>query len=216
MKLITETIEGSKVITEAKAEGGKYYYIQGPFMVADQVNNNKRLYESSILERECKRFMTEMVAKKRAFGECGHPQGPGINLDRVSHMIENMEQQNNIFIGRAKILDTPMGLTIQKLLEAGGLLGVSTRGMGSLVPHKDGYNMVQPDFHLATVDIVADPSAPGAFVQGIMEGKEWIFEGGVFKEVDLMDARKKINEGARKRQTDKAMIEAFERFLGSL
>ena len=171
MKLITETIESVRTITEEK-NGVKTLFIEGPFLVADRPNRNNRIYETKTLKKEVDRYMEEYVTKNRAFGELGHPDSPTINLDRVSHLITNLRQEGSQWIGKAKILETPMGKIAKSLMEGGATLGVSSRGMGSL-KEVNGINVVQDDYYLATAaDIVADPSAPGAFVQGIMEGKE--------------------------------------------
>lgn len=178
MKLITETIQEVKYLTEKKEEGGKAYYIEGPFLQTEVKNRNGRVYRKQIMEREVDRYIREYVDTKRAFGELGHPDGPSINLDRVSHMIISLKENGNDYIGRAKIMtETPMGRIVKNLIDEGAQLGVSSRGMGSLVMNKEGVNEVQDDFYLATAgDIVADPSAPDAFVRGIMEGKEFWFD----------------------------------------
>ena len=182
MKLIREEIEKVEVITETK-NGKKTLYIQGPFLQTEQQNRNGRVYRLNVMEREVKRYTDEHISKGRALGELGHPDGPTINLDRVSHKIVSLEQKGNDFIGKAQILSTPMGKIAESLLKEGVCLGVSSRGIGSLRPTKEGYSEVGEDFMLATAaDIVADPSAPDAFVQGIMEGKEWVWEGGILRE----------------------------------
>ena len=184
MKLIREEIETVEVLTE-ESNGKKHFYIQGPFLQGDIKNRNGRIYESSILSKEVKRYNENFIDKNRAMGELGHPDGPTVNLDRVSHKITSLKQEGSNFIGKAKILETPMGRIAGALLNDGVTLGVSSRGMGSLVS-RNGTNYVGEDFHLATAaDIVADPSAPDAFVQGIMEGKEWVWDNGLLKEQDV-------------------------------
>jgi Kyanoviridae head maturation protease len=214
MKLIVETIQDVKVITEEK-NGVKSLYITGPFLVGEQKNRNGRVYPKSILEREVKRYNEEYISKNRAFGELGHPDSPSINLDRVSHLIVNMRQEGAQFIGKAKILETPMGKIAKSLLEGGASLGVSSRGMGSL-KEVNGVNMVQDDYYLATAaDIVADPSAPGAFVQGIMEGKEWVWDNGVVKEVSIVEMYDEIKK-TKTRQIEDISLRIFENFVSKL
>lgn len=214
MKLITETIEEVKLITEEN-NGVKTLYIQGPFLVAETKNRNGRSYPVSVLENEVNRYMKEYVDKNRAFGELGHPESPTINLERVSHMITNISRNGNVFEGKAKVLDTPMGKIAKNLMEAGATLGVSSRGMGSL-KNVNGVNVVQPDFYLATAaDIVADPSAPGAFVQGIMEGKEWVWDNGLVKEVNINEYYNDI-KSAKQKQLDEISLKIFENFLSKL
>ena len=184
MKLIRETIEEVKYLTEGEG-GEKALHIQGPFLVSEKQNKNGRVYPKHILRKEVDRYMKEFVKTKRAFGELGHPETPTINLDRVSHMIVDLTEDGDSWIGKAKILDTPMGKIAKNLIEGGAQLGVSSRGMGSL-KSIDGINYVQPDYYLATAaDLVADPSAPGAFVQGIMENREWVWDNGIVKEVEI-------------------------------
>lgn len=216
MKLITEyTIQDVKVLTEEK-NGVKSLFITGPFLVGEQKNRNGRIYSKSILEREVKRYNEEYISKNRAFGELGHPDSPSINLDRVSHLIVNMRQEGASFIGKAKILETPNGKIAKALLEGGATLGVSSRGMGSL-KEINGMNMVQDDYYLATAaDIVADPSAPGAFVQGIMEGKEWVWNsGGRIQEVDVVNMYEEI-KAARTKQIEEISLKIFENFLSKM
>lgn len=214
MKLIVETIQDVEFITEEK-NGVKSLYITGPFLVGEQKNRNGRVYPKSLLEREVKRYNEEYVTKNRAFGELGHPQGPSINLDRVSHLILNMRQEGASFIGKAKILDTPMGKIAKSLMEGGATLGVSSRGMGSL-KEKDGIHLVQDDYYLSTAaDIVADPSAPGAFVQGILEGREWIWNNGIVAEVDISKMYEEI-KNAKSKQIEDISLKIFENFLGKL
>jgi hypothetical protein len=214
MKLIVETIQDVKVLTEEK-NGVKSLYITGPFLVGEQKNRNGRMYSRSILEREVRRYNEEYISKNRAFGELGHPDSPSINLDRVSHLIVNMRQEGAQFIGKAKILETPMGKIAKSLLDGGAMLGVSSRGMGSL-KEVNGVNMVQDDYYLATAaDIVADPSAPGAFVSGIMEGKEWVWDNGIVREVDVVQMYDEIRN-ARSRQIEDISLRIFENFLSKL
>lgn len=219
MKLISEHAEAVKYIVEEK-EGGKEYYIQGIFMQAEQANRNNRKYKLPVMEREVKRYVTEYIQTNRAVGELGHPNGPSINLDRISHKIVALEQDGNNFVGKAKIVDTPMGKIARSLLESGVQLGVSSRGMGSM---KDicGIMEVQDDFFLATpADIVADPSAPDAFVQGIMEGVEWIMDvdSGVYRKVMIERAEKVQKEikTMTARQVDEQKLSMFESFINSI
>jgi len=214
MKLIREDIQDVKVITEEK-NGVKSLYITGPFLVGEQKNRNGRMYSSHILEREAKRYNEEYISKNRAFGELGHPDSPSINLDRVSHLIVNLKQEGSSFIGKAKILETPMGKIAKSLLDGGATLGVSSRGMGSL-KEVNGVNMVQDDYYLATAaDIVADPSAPGAFVQGIMEGKEWVWDNGIVREVDVVGYYTEMQK-ARSKQIEEISLKIFENFMSKV
>ena len=205
MKLITEHYDDFEILTEGK---GKDMKIKGVFMQAETKNRNGRVYPLDVLQKEVARYNKELVESKRAFGELGHPEGPTVNLDRVSHMIEELVPEGNNIIGKAKILDTPNGKIVKELLNAGAKLGVSSRGMGTL--EKRGQtNYVKDDFYLATAgDIVADPSAPKAFVEGIMEGKEWIWDNGILKEAEV--ARIHRVASANKQ------AEAFEMFLSKL
>ena len=214
MKLITETIETVKMFTEEK-NGVKTLYIHGPFLVAEVKNRNNRMYAEATLAKEVNRYNEEYVTKNRAFGELGHPDSPSINLDRVSHLITSLKQEGNQWIGKAKILETPMGKIAKSLMEGGATLGVSSRGMGSL-KEVNGVNMVQDDYYLATAaDIVADPSAPGAFVQGIMEGKEWVWDNGVVKEINVNAYYNQIRT-AKQKQIDEVSLKIFENFLSKL
>ena len=214
MKLISETIEEVKVLTEEKG-GVKSLYISGPFLVAEKKNRNGRMYKTETLVKEVDRYNEEYVKKNRAFGELGHPDSPSINLDRVSHLITSLKQEGNQWIGKAKILETPMGKIAKSLMEGGATLGVSSRGMGSL-KNENGVNVVQDDYYLATAaDIVADPSAPGAFVQGIMEGKEWVWDNGKVKEVDVNEYYTQIKT-AKQKQIDEISLKIFENFLSKL
>ena len=211
MKLIREEIEAIEVLTEEK-NGKKHFYIQGPFLQGDIKNRNGRIYESRILAKEVGRYNDEYITKNRAMGELGHPDGPTVNLDRVSHKITSLKQEGSNFIGRAKILETPMGRIAGALLNDGVTLGVSSRGMGSLVS-RNGTNYVGEDFMLATAaDIVADPSAPDAFVQGIMEGREWVWDNGLLKERDVQRVKTTI-DSAPANQLDEAILEGFHDLL---
>jgi len=219
MKLITEVTEQVKYITEEGSEGGKSLYIVGPFLQGNVTNRNKRYYDTSILEKEVNRYVKENVDKGRAYGELGHPSGPSINLERVCMMIKSLRREGDSFIGKAKITDTPYGNIVRSLIAEGAVLGVSSRGMGSLV-EKNGVNHVQDDFYLATAaDVVADPSAPDAFVNGVMEGVEWVWNNGVLKAKELEIAKKHIDEAARKvskKELEEAKIRVFNHFLSNL
>ena len=216
MKLIREEIEKVQVITESVG-GKKQMYIQGVFLQSEMVNRNGRMYPFSIMEREVKRYTKDYVDKGRALGELGHPDGPTVNLDRVSHKITELKQDGNNFIGKAQILHTPMGKIAEALLKDGVTLGVSSRGIGSLRENNKGYKEVGEDFMLATAaDIVADPSAPDAFVQGIMEGKEWIWDGGILREKLAENTKKRIDNLANQRRLEEHKIELFNDFLNSL
>ena len=217
MKLISESIEDIEYITEDDAEGKKNYRIRGVFLQAEVKNRNGRIYPMSVLEKEVSRYNKEYVNKNRAFGELGHPDGPTVNLERVSHMITKLHPDGKNFIGEAKIMDTPYGKIVKNLINEGAKLGVSSRGMGSLEPRR-GAQVVKDDFYLATAaDIVADPSAPNAFVEGIMEGKEWVWQNGAVKEMDIEAYRKELDmkyERAQAREEKNAEI--FENFLSKL
>jgi hypothetical protein len=216
MKLIREEIERVEVITEEK-DGKKLLFIQGPFLQTEQQNRNGRLYRRNVMEREVKRYADQYISKGRALGELGHPDGPTINLDRVSHKIVSLEQKGNDFIGKAQILSTPMGKIAESLLKDGVTLGVSSRGIGSLKPTKEGYSEVGEDFMLATAaDIVADPSAPDAFVQGIMEGKEWVWEGGILRERLAEQTKRKIDTLTSQRSLEEHKLNLFNDFISSL
>jgi hypothetical protein len=215
MKLITETLESNiEVVCEAKQNGSKDYFIEGVFMMADAPNRNKRIYESKILKPAVEKYITEQVKTGRAVGELNHPEGPTINLDKVSHLITDLRFEGANVVGKAKILNTPMGQIVKGLLEGGVKLGVSSRGMGSLV-ERNGVNYVKDDFHLATVDIVQDPSAPSAFVNGIMEGVEWIWENGVFKPQEIEKIETEIKR-TPKAQLAEAQSRVFQHFLSKL
>jgi hypothetical protein len=216
MKLITEEIEKVEVITEGKGSNQKLY-IQGPFLQAECVNRNGRMYPMSIMEREVKRYTEQYVNKGRALGELGHPDGPTVNLDRVSHKIVSLTQEGNNFVGKAQILSTPMGKIAESLLKEGVCLGVSSRGIGSLRENSKGFKEVGEDFMLATAaDIVADPSAPDAFVQGIMEGKEWVWDGGMLREKNAENTKRKINTLVDKGILEDYKLSLFNEFLNSL
>jgi hypothetical protein len=211
MKLIKEINETVNYITE-ESNGQKVLHIEGPFLVAERKNRNGRLYEYNTMKKEVSRYNEEYINKNRAFGELGHPDSPTINLDRVSHMITSLREDGNQWIGKAKILDTPMGKIAKSLIESGAQLGVSSRGMGSL-KNVNGVNIVQPDFYLATAaDIVADPSAPGAFVQGIMENAEWIYENGSWKLFEIENAKSEIKKVSKK-QIEETSLLIFERLI---
>ncbi len=212
MKLISEQIEDVRFITEAAENGKKNFYIEGVFMMGEVQNRNGRYYPAAVLESAVGKYTKSHITEKRAFGELGHPDGPSINLDRVSHIIEKLERDGNNYIGRAKIIETPMGNIARGIMEAGGKLGVSTRGLGTLEETNKGYKVVKDDFFLSTAaDIVADPSAPDAFVNGIMEGVEWLWEN------NLLVARKaemQIEKAVTSRELDdEKKLEIFERFL---
>ena len=216
MKLISEEATNVEFLTEATKSGGKNYFIEGIFMQANKKNRNGRIYPTEILQKEAKRYTTEFIKKKRAFGELGHPDGPTVNLERVSHMIEELEEVDQNFMGRAKILDTPYGKIVKNLIDEGAQLGVSSRGMGSLKPGGNGVSEVQGDFYLATAaDIVADPSAPDAFVHGIMEGKEWVWDNGLLKETQIQEYKDKIEKSSRK-DRENVLVEAFKDFIVKL
>jgi hypothetical protein len=214
MKLIREQVQDIQYLTEEK-DGQKHRYITGIFMQAEQKNRNGRVYPFPVLNREVQRYNTEYVQKNRALGELGHPDNPSINLDRVSHMITSLKPDGNNFIGKARIVDTQMGRTVAGLLDAGVSLGVSTRGVGSLKPH-NGYQLVQDDFKLATAaDIVADPSAPEAFVQGIMEEVDWVWENGMWKQSSLEFAKKQV-QSASKHNLEDVALRIFENFVSKI
>ena len=214
MKLIKEINETVNYLVE-DTDGKKSLFIEGPFLVAETKNRNGRLYEYNTMKKEVARYTENYINKQRAFGELGHPETPSINLDRVSHMISSLREDGNQWIGKAKILDTPMGNIARSLIEGGAQLGVSSRGMGSL-KNVNGVNVVQPDFYLATAaDIVADPSAPGAFVQGIMEGKEWMLVNGVWTEQDYSVAKQQIRKASQK-EIEEVSLRIFENFFKKL
>ena len=203
-----------KFLTEKKEDGTKSVYIEGIFMQAEKPNRNGRIYGKGIMEREVQKYQ-ELINEKRSLGELGHPPNPSINLNQVSHMITGLKFEGNDIYGKAKILDTPMGKIAKNFIEEGVRLGVSSRGLGSVKLNKEGVNEVQDDFHLATVDIVADPSAPDAFVQGIMESAEWILENGVWKAVQIEQAQNTIRK-ASKADLNKVKLQIFEQFLRTI
>jgi len=214
MKLITESIEDIRILTEEK-DGEKHLYIEGVFLQSEIKNRNGRIYPFDVLNKEVERYSEEYVKAGRALGELGHPDGPTVNLDRVSHKITSLKAEGNNFMGKARILDTPMGKIAKSLLGEGVKLGVSSRGMGSL-KEENGVKYVSDDFMLATAaDIVADPSAPDAFVNGIMEGKEWVWEGGLLREKQIQEIKKEI-DNASKVELEEKMLQAFDKFLSNL
>ena len=214
MKLITEQIEEVKFLTE-DSDGKKNHYIQGVFLQGEIKNRNGRVYPIDILEREVSRYNEQNIVKNRALGELGHPEGPTVNLDRASHKIESLIREGNNYIGKAKLLDTPMGQIAKSLLDEGVSLGVSSRGVGSL-REMGGANYVRDDYQLATAaDIVADPSAPDAFVEGIMEGKEWVWDNGLLKEQEISSIKKGI-DAATLYNLEERKVSAFEQFLKGL
>jgi len=215
IKLISEEVANVEYLTEETEDGKKNYKIKGIFMQADLKNRNGRVYPMEILNKEVKRYNKEYISEKRAFGELGHPDGPTVNLERASHMITALYPDGKNFIGEAKILSTPMGNIVKNLMDEGAKLGVSSRGMGSL-DQKNGANYVRNDFYLATAaDIVADPSAPSAFVEGIMEGKEWVWDHGNLVESELAKAKDRIDAKVRKKQALEEALE-FAKFLKML
>ena len=215
LKLMSEAVQDVEYITEDKKDGGKTYKIRGIFMQADIKNRNGRVYPMDILSNEVNNYTEKFINEKRAFGELGHPEGPTVNLERVSHMITSLKKDGKNFIGEAKIIDTPMGKIVKNLMDEGAKLGVSSRGMGSL-EKKGSANHVRDDFYLATAaDIVADPSAPNAFVEGIMEGKEWVWNNGMIVEAEIADIKKRIEQGKRKKQANIESLE-FAHFLEKL
>ena len=217
MKLISEFNDYGvqPVIVEQNEKGEKDYFIEGIFMQSEIKNRNGRIYPKEVIQKEVKRYNKEFVEKKRAFGELGHPEGPTINLDKVSHMIEKLEEDGNNFVGRAKILSTPNGQIVKNLIDDGAKLGVSSRGLGSL-ESKGNAQYVKDDFQLATAgDIVADPSAPEAFVNGIMEGTEWVYESGILKARDIEDMQNEM-KSARLNQLEETKLNLWKRFVESL
>jgi len=219
MKLICEVNEEVNYVTETldEATGKKNLFIEGVFMQGDIKNRNGRMYPADVLEKEVKRYNEQYIEKNRAYGELGHPSGPTINLERVSHMITKLERDGSNFIGKAKIMtETPYGKIVESLIKDGGQLGVSSRGMGTVKPSRDGVGVVQSDFYLATAaDIVADPSAPDAFVNGIMEGKEWVWDNGVIREAQIADYKEEIQKSSKK-DLEEAQLRVFRDFLNKL
>jgi len=215
MKLIKELVEEVQFVAEGVGQQ-KNYFIEGVFLQSNIKNRNDRMYPKDIMKKEVSRYVKEYVDSKRAFGELGHPEGPAINLDRVSHMIVSLREDGDNYIGKAKIMDTPMGKIAKNLLDEGAKLGVSSRGLGSLKVNEQGINEVQSDFYLATAaDIVADPSAPDAFVQGIMENKDWMFLEGSWT-YQNMDQTKKLIEQAKHKQLEDVKLKVFESFLSAI
>ena len=215
VKLFSEAVEEVEYITEASENGKKNYKIKGVFLQADIKNRNGRVYPMEILQKEVSKYNKNFIQQKRAFGELGHPDGPTVNLERVSHITTSLTPDGKNFLGEAKIMDTPMGKIVQNLMDEGCKLGVSSRGMGSL-QQKGGTNYVKDDFYLATAaDIVADPSAPNAFVEGVMEGKEWVWNNGALVEAHVADLKKKFDTKQRNRDANREALE-FARFLKKL
>ena len=214
MKLISEEVQNAEYLVE-EANGKKEYKIRGVFLQSEIKNRNGRVYPTEVLVREVNRYTKEFINKNRAFGELGHPDGPTVNLERVCHMVKSLKQDGKDFIGEAKIMDTPYGKIVKGLIDEGAQLGVSSRGMGSLI-QRNGVNYVKDDFYLATAaDIVADPSAPDAFVEGIMESKEWVWDNGVLKEKDIESWKNQVRT-ARQRSLEEAKLKVFESFLKKL
>lgn len=216
MKLIRETVENVKYLTEASENGKKNLYIEGTFLVGDKVNRNNRMYKMDTLRKEVARYNEEYIKTNRALGELGHPDTPTLNLERVSHKIVSLVEDGNTFYGKAKILDTPYGQIVKNFIENDVNIGVSSRALGSVIQTREGYNLVQDDLRLATAaDIVADPSAPGAFVQGIMENKEWMMVDGKFVEKDF-DHTKRMIKQATSVQIEDVALKLFENYLRKL
>ena len=216
MKLIREELTNTDFLVEDDKNGKKNYFIEGIFMQSNIKNRNGRRYPLDVMEKEVRRYDKENIKKNRAFGELGHPDGPTINLERVSHMITNLEMDGENVKGKAKIMDTPYGKIVKNLMDEGATLGVSSRGMGSLKQGRDGSSEVQGDFYLATAaDIVADPAAPDAFVNGVMESKEWVWDNGIIKEVNINSYKKAI-QNARMDDLEKTKLKVFENFLAKL
>jgi hypothetical protein len=216
MKLIRETLESTQFIVENKLGKGKDYYIEGVFLQSELKNRNGRMYPEHVMDKEVGRYMKSLVEQNRAYGELGHPDTPSINLDRVSHLIVDLRKEGTNYIGKAKILETPMGNIARGLLDGGANLGVSSRALGSLQTNKEGVQIVQDDFMLSTAaDIVADPSAPDAFVRGIMESVEWVFVDGKFEQRQIEETKKMIQSTPSKKLNE-ASIVAFQNFLKNL
>jgi hypothetical protein len=216
MKLITEMFEDVKYLTEKTENGKKNLYIEGTFLVGDTVNKNNRMYKMDTLRNEVNRYTEEFIKTNRALGELGHPDTPSLNLERVSHKIVSLKEDGNTFYGKAMILETPYGNIVRNFIDSGVNLGVSSRAMGSVTMTREGYNLVQDDLRLATAaDIVADPSAPGAFVNGIMENKEWLFVEGRYVEMDIDNAKRQIKQ-ASKQQLESVALKLFENFIRKL
>ena len=220
MKLIVETsLNDVKTLKESNEDGSKDYFVEGIFMQSEAQNKNGRVYPRDILMKEMSRYNDEFVSTSRALGELGHPEGPTVNLERVSHMIKDLREDGDNIVGRAKVMDTPYGKIDKNLIHEGARIGVSSRGMGSLKKNNSGINEVQSDFMLAAVDIVADPSAPEAFVNGVMEGKEWVWNNGIFTETELNSIAEDINDTSKlneRKEKELRYIKAFNKFLSSL
>ena len=216
MKLISEHFSDDvEYITEEKEDGKKAFKLKGVFMQAEIKNRNGRVYPMEVLEKEVERYNKEFIEQNRAYGELGHPEGPTVNLDKVSHMVTSLKPDGKNFIGEAKVMGTPMGTIVKNIMDDGGKLAVSSRGMGSL-EQKNGANYVKDDFYLATAaDIVADPSAPNAFVQGIMEGKEWVWNNGLLQEQDVAEIKEEMERNVRSRKANYQAL-AFAKFLKKL
>lgn len=218
MKLIVEEINQIQFLTE-ETNGKKDYYVEGVFLEAETENRNRRIYPRHILEREVARYTGESIAKNRAFGELGHPENPQINLDRVSHIIKSLRQEGNQFIGKAKILDTPFGKIVKNFIDEGAQLGMSTRGIGTIKQMRESA-IVQDDYHLSTAgDIVANPSCTSAFVRGIMEGKEWVYDNGIFKESEIIEIKNEVEESFSVKKVEisqELKLNAFNRFMEKL
>jgi len=216
MRLIKEVFETTNLVVEEKLGKGKTYFIEGVFLQSNLKNRNGRMYPESVMDKEVKRYAEEYVSKNRAYGELGHPDTPSINLDRVSHLIVDLRKEGTNYIGKAKILETPMGQIAKGLLDGGANLGVSSRALGSLKTNNEGVQIVQDDFMLSTAaDIVADPSAPDAFVRGIMESKEWVFVDGKFVEKHIDEVKRTIRNTSS-RGLEEAKIIAFQKFLSKI
>jgi len=216
MKLITEVYDTTKVIVEEKLGKGKQYFIEGIFLQSELKNRNGRMYPEKVMDKEVQRYCEEYIDKNRAYGELGHPDSPSINLDRVSHMIVGLRKEGTNYIGKAKILDTPMGKIAKGLLDGGANLGVSSRALGSLKSNSEGVQIVQDDFMLSTAaDIVADPSAPDAFVRGIMEGHEWLFVDGKYVQKNIEEVKSTIKKTSSS-GLNEAKLRAFQHFLGKI
>lgn len=216
MKLIKEITEDVKYLEEENSEGKKNIFIEGVFLQGDIPNRNHRKYPMGVLDKAVKTYNENYISTKRAFGELNHPTGPGINLDRISHMIESLTKQGSNYVGRAKLMDTPMGNIAKNIIKEGGRLGVSSRGLGSLKENKQGIMEVQDDFYLATAaDIVADPSAPDAFVNGIYEGAEWVWNNGVLVEQAVSEIKRELDSASIK-ELNEAKVKAFKKFLSKL
>lgn len=219
MKFVRQYISEDYVSTGIELEeatGTKSYFIEGIFMQGDTENRNKRVYPTEVIAEQLVEYNNNFIGKKRAFGELGHPEGPQINLDRVSHMITGIRQEGSNFVGRAKILDTPNGKIVKSFIDEGARLGVSSRGLGSIKSNKQGISEVQNDFKLATVDIVADPSAPDAFVDGIMENYDWYYDNGILKAREIENIREMVKTTKSKRERSELAYKLFEQFVGSL